>query len=98
MERKIKFYRKQSDCLYFEKSNFTRLVREIAQNFSMHIKFTNEAKIGLQLLSEDYLHQLFDKARDIVKLRGNFTLYADDLSTARNFCGTTHIRNVSNYR
>ena len=94
MESQIKFYRKQSDCLFFDKTSFTRLIREVGQDYNYDLKWTDAAKTGLQVISEDYIIQLFDKARDIAQIAGRVSVSAKDVQMGRRFCGTNHIRQV----
>lgn len=94
MEQKIKFYRQQDDCFYFDNASFNRLINEVAQTYNMYIKFTKDARAGIQLITEQYLHQLFDKARDIIKIRRGHTIYPKDIEIALKFCGQNHIRNL----
>jgi len=54
--REIKYYQKHSDMLNIPRLSFCRLVRELAQNKSLHVeRFTAEALFCLQHVTESYI-------------------------------------------
>ena len=54
----IRFYQK-STALLLRRIPFLRLIREVAQDFKMDLRFTADATYTLQCASEDYLVRLF---------------------------------------
>ena len=57
--REIRFYQK-STALLLWRIPFLRLIREVAQDFNMDLRFTVDATYTLQCASEDYLVRLFE--------------------------------------
>ena len=57
--REIRFYQK-STALLLRRIPFLRLIREVAQDFKMDLRFTADATYTLQCASEDYLVRLFE--------------------------------------
>ena len=57
--REIRFYQK-STALLLRRLPFLCLVREVAQDFKMDLRFTADAAYTLQCASEDYLVRLFE--------------------------------------
>ena len=55
----IRFYQK-STSLLLRRIPFLRLIREVAQDFKMDLRFTADATYTLQCASEDYLVRLFE--------------------------------------
>lgn len=53
--RLVKYYQKQSDCVYFSRSGVGRLIREIAHH---NLHFTADAMGTLHILMEEYLIDL----------------------------------------
>lgn len=60
--REIKFYQKQSDCVYFAKASFERLVKEVTQDFVVDYKWSADAVALSQLITEEYIVNLFERA------------------------------------
>jgi histone H3/H4 len=59
--RLVKYYQKQSDCVYFSRSGVGRLIREIAdsvRSYGPSLHFTADAMGTLHILMEDYLVEL----------------------------------------
>ena len=55
----IRFYQKSTALLLWH-IPFLRLIREVAQDFQMDLRFTADATYTLQCASEDYLVRLFE--------------------------------------
>jgi histone H3/H4 len=60
--REIKFYQKQSDCVYFAKASFERLVKEVTQDYNIDYKWSTDAVALSQLITEEYIVKLFERA------------------------------------
>lgn len=56
--REIRRHQKNSDCLAFPKLPFSRLIREVAQDFNPDLRFQEGVFDLLQLACEDYLVKL----------------------------------------
>ena len=57
----VKFYQRRHDCLNIPMLPFSRLAREVAQDFRTDVKFTKNALIILQYSMENYLVNLLKK-------------------------------------
>ena len=57
--REIRFYQK-SMALLLRHLPFLNLIREVAQDFKMDLRFTADATYTLQCASEDYVVRLFE--------------------------------------
>lgn len=88
--REIRFQQKNSDCLVFRKANFSRLTREIVQDFAEGISFSKGVIPLLQLGAENYLVKLCECAYRISLACGRKSLYANDLQLVRYVTYTMH--------
>jgi len=67
------------------RKSFKRLVREIAQDFSLEIRFTTKAFEALQYAAEDELTEVFDSANLLCIHRGCETILPKDMHLALRF-------------
>lgn len=58
--RKIEFYQKQSGCLHIPIAAFSRVVREVGQDYKADLKFSKKALTLLQYDAEHYLAELLE--------------------------------------
>ena len=77
--RNIRYQQKYSDCLAIPKFNFSRLVREIAQDFKSNIRFSGGVIDLLQLVTENHLVNLCSFANLCAIHVGRETLFPKDL-------------------
>lgn len=84
----IRFYQKTSvDCVHFAKDPFKRLVREIAQDLMSDLGFTAAAIVTIQLATESYVIQLFEKAVMLAIHAHREMVYPKDLQLLRRISG-----------
>jgi len=81
--REIRRHQKNSDCLAIPKLNFSRLIREAAQDFSEDIRFQEGVFDLLQLSAEDYLIELCTAANLVAIHSGRETIFGKDLQLVR---------------
>ena len=82
----IRHYQKSS-ALLIRKLPFQRLVREIAQDFKMDLRFQAAAILCLQEVAEAYLVRLFEDTNLCVIHAKRVTILPRDLQLARHICG-----------
>ena len=87
--QQIRHYQKQSACLLLPKASFSRLVREIAQDYQgeTEIRFQKRAMLAIQVASEDYLIKLFQDANLSAIHSGRTTVSPKDVQLARRIRG-----------
>ena len=76
-----------STALLIRKLPFQRLVREIAKDFKMDLRFQSAAVMCLQEASEAYLVKLFDDANLCAIHAGRVTIMPKDIQLARRIWG-----------
>lgn len=81
--RDIKKHQKSSDCLAFPKLPFSRLIREIAQDFFDDLRFEAGVCDLLQLAAEDYLIQICSSANLAAIHAGRETVFPKDVQLVR---------------
>lgn len=84
--REIRRYQKSSELL-IRKLPFQRLVREIAQDFKMELRFQSSAIAALQEASEAYLVSLFEDTNLCAIHAGRVTIMPKDIQLARRVRG-----------
>ena len=84
--REIRCYQKSTKLL-IRKLPFNRLVREIAQEFKMDLRFQPEAIGALQEAAEAYLVGLFDDTNLCAIHARRVTIFPKDLQLARKIHG-----------
>ena len=84
--REIRHYQKSS-ALLIRKLPFQRLVREIAQDFKMDLRFQSAAILCLQEAAEAYLVGLFEDTNLCAIHTKRMTITPKDLQLARHICG-----------
>ena len=84
--REIRHYQKSS-ALLIRKLPFQRLVREIAQDFKMNLRFQSAAILCLQEAAEAYLVRLFEDTNLCTIHAKRVTITPKDLQLARRICG-----------
>jgi histone H3 len=84
--RQIRRYQK-SDKLIVPIVAFTRLVREIAQDFKTDLRFARPALSALHILVESYLVSLFEDTNLCAIHAKRVTIYPKDIQLARRFRG-----------
>lgn len=79
-KRQVTYYQKQPGrCFNIRKSPFHRLAREIAQGYANNLKFSKEAFIMLQLDTENYIVNLFNKANKLVTTNKRIRVMPKDI-------------------
>ncbi len=81
--RDIRRQQKSSDCLAIPKLNFSRLVREIAQDFNADLRFAGSVFGLLQLAAEDYLLNICESANMCAIHAKRETMFPKDIQLAR---------------
>ena len=81
--RDIRKHQKSSDCLAFPKLPFSRLIREIAQDFKDDLRFEAGVCDLLQLAAEDYLVQICQGANMCAIHAERETVYPKDVQLCR---------------
>jgi len=84
--REIRKYQKSTDLL-IRRLPFQRLVREIAQDFKMSLRFQSDAIRALQEASESYLVGLFEDTNLCAINAKRVTIMAKDIQLARRVRG-----------
>lgn len=69
--------------LLLPEAPFRRLVREIGEDFKTDLRFTAEAFLALQEVSESYLIETFDMSNIMAIHRGVITIQPKDMQVAR---------------
>jgi histone H3/H4 len=81
--REMRFYQKSSECVFFSPASFTRLVREIAQDYKGDIRFTSEALDVLQFAVESQAGHLLEAAQKLAIHSGRTTVTPKDVQLVR---------------
>jgi histone H3 len=84
--REIRQYQKSTDLL-IRKLPFSRLVREIAQDFEIDIRFQSTAILALQEATEAYLVSLFEDTNLCAIHAKRVTIMPKDMQLARRIRG-----------
>ena len=84
--REIRRYQKSTDLL-IRKLPFQRLVREIAQNFQVELRFQSTAILALQEAAEAYLVSLFEDTNLCAVHAKRVTIMPRDIQLARRIRG-----------
>ena len=84
--QEIRFYQK-STALLLRRLPFLRLIREVAQDFKMDLRFTADATYTLQCASEDYLVRLFEDSNLCAIHVKRVTIMPKDVQLARRIRG-----------
>ena len=82
----IRFYQK-STALLLQHIPFLHLMREVAQDFKMDLRFTADATYTLQCASEDYLVRLFEDSNLCAIHAKQVTIMPKDIQLARRIQG-----------
>jgi histone H3/H4 len=80
--REIRFGQKNSDCLIFPQLPFSRLVREILQDYNADARVSKNFLTLLQLATEDYLVSLMEDANLAAIHAGRQTVMPSDFQLA----------------
>jgi histone H3 len=86
--REIRKFQRGTDNL-IRKLPFSRLVREIAQDFKNDVRFQGEAILALQEASEAYLVGIMQDTNDIAIHAGRVTIMPKDMQLAQRIRGNT---------
>lgn len=70
-------------CLQIPKAAFSRLAREVAQDYTRDTSFTADALMQLQFAAESYLVRLFSASADVLVAAGRKVLQPEDMQAAR---------------
>jgi histone H3/H4 len=81
--RNIRHFQKNSSCLAFPRLPFERLIREVAQDFSSVIRFSDQSLLMIQFVIEESLCNLFQSTLLVSIHAGRTTIYPKDLQLAR---------------
>ena len=63
VETRIKDIQKQSECVYFARAAFERVIKEILQNFTAEPRLGRGAGVIIQLATEEYIVKVFQDAQ-----------------------------------
>jgi len=85
--KNIRKYQKSDRCLLIPRLNFERLVRELAQDYKVDLRFQGDALILLQLWMETHLTKLVEEANLCAIHAGRETLLSKDIQLARRIRG-----------
>jgi histone H3/H4 len=85
--RDVRKLQKNSDCLAIPRLSFSRLVREIGQDFRVDLRFSKKYIELLQLVAETYLINLFRNANLCALHAGRKTVEPKDLQLTRRILG-----------
>ena len=80
--REIVRMQKQSECVFFFRGPYARLVREIGRDLKDNLTFTADAILALQMYTESYLVGLLENANTYAIHAGRETVYPKDLKLA----------------
>lgn len=83
----IKFQQKNADCFSFAKLSFDRVVREVAQDYHVELRFQETAVLLLQQYIEGYIVELVHLAGLQLKQGERETLFPKDLQIVRKIKG-----------
>ena len=78
-EKQIAYYQNLGGCLSIRKKPFERLVREVAQDYAMDIRFSAEAIIMIQHCLENCVVDMLSKANLSATHAGRVRLFPKDL-------------------
>ena len=84
--REIRKYQKSTDLL-IRKLPFQRLVRELAQEYKVELRFQSSALLALQEASESYLVSLFEDTNLCAIHAKRVTIMPKDMQLARRIRG-----------
>jgi len=84
--REIRRYQKSTELL-LRKLPFQRLVREVAQEFKMNLRFQSHAIMALQEAGEAYLIHLFEDTNLCAIHAKRVTIFPKDIQLARRIRG-----------
>jgi len=84
--REIRKYQKSTDLL-IQKLPFQRLVREIAHDYRMDMRFKPEAIAALQVATEAYMSELFEDCNLLAIHSKRVTVFGKDMHLARRIRG-----------
>jgi len=87
--REINYYQK-TGCLLISKLGFTRLVREICQDYMRDLKMSEKAVLLLQYASESYLVKIFENANLTAIHAKRSTVYPKDIQLGRRIAEDHH--------
>jgi len=85
--RDIRFQQKNSENFSIPKVNFSRLVREVSQDYVEDMRFSKNFMELFQLVTEDYLVGLMDMANLCAIHAGRQTIFPKDIQLARRIRG-----------
>ena len=84
--QEIRFYQK-STAFLLQRIPFLHLIREVAQNFKMDLRFTADATYTLQCASADYLVRLFEDSNLCAIHAKRVTIMPKDIQLAQRIRG-----------
>ena len=87
--RDIRRYQKSTELL-IRKLPFQRLVKEVAQDFKVDLRFQSHAIMALQQASEAYLVRLFEDTNFCAIHAGRVTIMPKDMQLARRIRGSRY--------
>lgn len=85
--RDIRKQQKMSQCIYFGRQPFQRLIREIGQDFADDVNYSQDAMMALQLYVEHYIVGLMEDANKIAIHSERQTLMPKDIQLTRSIRG-----------
>lgn len=72
-----------NDCFYFPEKSFQKLIKEVAQDYKMGLKFSREALHLIQFEMEQFLYKLLHYAKKEAKHSKRNTIYPKDLQMVK---------------
>lgn len=85
--RIAQYLQKQSDCVYFSRAGFVRLVRDISRDYIPDLRFTQEALGTIHIATEDHIISLFQDSIRCAIHAGRKELQPKDFQLARRIRG-----------
>lgn len=81
--RNIRFYQRQSDCVYFAKAAFVRLVKDRVSHFTTEFRFNKVALDQLQVFLESHVVRILENANLAAIHAKRETVMPKDVQLAR---------------
>lgn len=82
----VRFYQKNSDSAFIPLEPFSRLAREVSQDYIDDIRFTSKSINLLRYLLEEYMVAIFQVANDFVIHSQRRTVEPKDIQLANKYC------------
>jgi len=81
--KNIKFFQNRYECLNISMLPFSRIVREVTQDYKTDVRYTKKALILLQYSIETYIVKVFKEARNVAMHAKRTKVEPKDINIAR---------------